>query len=136
MNKTKTLSVILYVIAAYHIVIGIIPFLPSDTAIGLINSIFHMQFAVNDQIIYLGHLFGIYAIMFGLFTGVAAKNPSKHVNIINIAIVLYVLRILNRIFFASMLANAFHVSTGYIWSEIILLAFFGGALLILKPRNN
>ncbi len=133
--KNKALIILLAVVSIYHLLLGVLTFLPSQSAISLVNSLFGMSIVASDQLIYIAHLFGIYSIMFALFTGVAATNPIKHKAIINIAIILYPLRLINRVVFASILINAFGVSSYFIASEIILICFFGISLFVLRPKS-
>ena len=136
MSKNTALKVILAIISVYHVGLGVIAFFPFELVASIVNSVFGMQFTESGQIIYLGHLFGIYTIIFGLLIAVAAVNPMKYRSIINVAVALYALRLLNRIMFSSTLTNDFSVATPYLVLEVVLLLFFGISLYTLRPRSD
>lgn len=130
-----SLKVILLLIGVYHIGLGLFTFLNKETAIFLAQTFFGMTFLANDQLLYIAKLLGIYSIAFGSIMLVAMSDPGKYRRIIDVAIFVYILRVLNRIIFAGMVQTAFQVSDMAMVVEILLLVFFGGALIFLRPKE-
>lgn len=131
----RLLKIILFIIGIYHIGLGIITFIPGEPAAFLAKNFFGMTFIVNTQILYIAKLLGIYAVAFGIMILVVMKDPRKYQILLNIAILVYTLRIINRIIFASEIQSAFQVSMLSMIIEIILLLFFGSAIFYLKPKK-
>ncbi len=125
----------LWAVGLYHVVFGLMTFLSRDLAVQIAKDFFGMTIVANDQIIYLAKLLGIYAFIFGIVMFVAARKPDVYRAFIWVGVVLYAVRIVNRIVFSDLVRNAFLVSSFAFWMEIILLTFFGGLLYILRPKQ-
>ncbi len=131
---SRALPILLGVIGIYHLGLGILPFLPTAFTTRLLFGLFGMVFEVTPQMHYLGQLFGIYAILFGLMALVAARDPYRHRSLVSLIVVLYCLRILNRVFFIFMFMPAFQTTPFRGWLEVVLLAAFGLGVVLLRPR--
>ena len=133
--KQKYLKIVLAVISVYHIFLGILAYLSGQWAVGIAKIVFGMTFSVNDQLLYVTKLLGIYALVFGIFAAMAAANPQKYRHVVEIGILLYVLRLINRLVFAGQIQQAFQVSTSSMLVEVLLIIFFGLALWMLRPKQ-
>jgi hypothetical protein len=134
MTGKRLLTAVLVVISIYHVLVGALPFLPSHFAAWIVKSVFGMTVLVSDQLHYVAKLMGIYMIVFGVFAGIAARDPARHRDVIDVGMLLYALRLINRLVFASQVRTAFEVPPVWMWIEVALLLFFGGALWLLRPR--
>jgi len=132
---SRALPILLGLIGIYHLGLGILPFLPTAFTTRLLLAIFGMVFEVTPQMHYLGQLFGIYALLFGLMALVAAGDPYRHRSLVNLVLVLYCLRILNRVLFIFTFMPAFQTTPFRGWLEVVLLAAFGLAVVLLRPRG-
>ena len=121
---------ILYAIALYHVFLGIMAFISGSLTYKIAESIFGMQLMENHQMAYLGKLLGIYALIFGVFVFYVALDTKKYQKLIKVILLLYVLRILNRVIFLSLAKEAFSVSTSRIWIDAGLLLAFGAGLYV------
>jgi hypothetical protein len=126
---------LLGVIGVYHVGLGVLPFLPTSFTTRILLALFGMAFEVTPQLHYLGQLFGIYAFAFGLMALVAARDPYRYRSLVTVIVVLYGLRILNRLAFIVAFMPAFRTSAFRGWLEVVLLAAFGLAVLALRPRG-
>ena len=68
--------------------------------------------------------------------GLAATDPMKYRRVIDVAVVMYGLRLINRLVFASEIREAFDVSQSAMIRAIVLIVFFGTILLILRPKGT
>jgi hypothetical protein len=134
MNKQLFLKVVLWLICLYHIFMGAGAFLSEDIAVWLADVAFGIKLQVTPQISYLAKLLGVYVVVFGLMVAVAAHDPARHPSLLNIVIILYGLRILNKLVFADLFTTAFAAPPYRAWLDIAMLAAFGGTVLLLKPQ--
>lgn len=135
-NRHLPLKIVILAISIYHIALGILAFLSENLAVALAKNFFGMTLIATPQLSYIAKLLGIYAFIFGIIMLYAMRDPDKHKEIINVAIVLYILRIINRLVFAGLVQSGFRVSDFSMVLEIILLVFFGGALWLLRPQKK
>jgi hypothetical protein len=135
MNKQTFLKLVLLAISIYHLFLGLAPFLSDVLTVQLARSVFGLKLEMTSQLSYIVKLLGVYAMVFGFVCGVAAFNPAKYRALLNIIILLYIFRVVNKLAFMGKFAQAFDAPVQRIWIDIALLAFFGLAVLLLKPRN-
>lgn len=136
MTKQLLLKLVLVAIAAYHLFLGLAPFLSNDVTVQLARSVFGLKIEMTSQVGYIVKLLGVYAMVFGFVCGVAAFNPVKYGAILNIIILLYIFRVVNKIAFMGNFSKAFDATPSRVWGDIALLLFFGMAVLLLKPRGS
>jgi len=137
MKKNQTLlKIVLLAISIYHIALGIFAFISENAAVYLAESFFGMTLIATPQLSYFAKLLGIYAFIFGVIMLYVMRDPDKYKEIIKVTIILYALRVINRIVFAGLVQKAFQVSDFSMILEIFLLIFFGGALWALMPRKR
>lgn len=134
--KNRLLKIILAVISIYHIAFGLTAFVSKNLAARIARDIFHMNLVLTDQLGYIVGLLAIYAIIFGFFTALATFNPAKYSYVIYVGILLYLLRLINRLIYADVVGDAFGVSNLNLWLEIILIIFFMLALFLLRPHQQ
>jgi hypothetical protein len=135
MKKRLALQAVLLAICLYHVVLGVGAFLSEDVAKRLAEILFSVRLELTPQLDYVVKLLGIYAFMFGLMTAVAARAPERHPVLLNLVIVLYACRILNKLVFADLFTRAFAAPPARAWIDVAMLAAFGLAVALLKPRG-
>jgi len=99
MTSDKSLKVLLWVVAVYHILIGLLGIFAKDTAVFIANNFFNFNLTLTDQMTWIINPFATYLLFFGVFMAVAAMDPKKYKNIIYAGIGLFALRIIQRIIF-------------------------------------
>jgi hypothetical protein len=134
MNKRFALQLVLWSICIYHVVLGACGFLSENLAVRLADVLFGMKVDPTPQLSYIVKLLGIYAILFGLMAATAARKPERHPVLLNLIIVLYGLRILNKLLYEDLLVKAFAAPPSRVWIDVACLAAFGVAVALLKPR--
>jgi hypothetical protein len=134
MSKRLALQLVLISIFLYHLVLGVCGFLSEGTAVWLADLLFGVKVDPTPQISYVVKLLGIYAVVFGLMAGAAAVAPERHPALLNLVVVLYALRILNKFVFFDLFTRAFAAPPARTWVDIAMLAGFGLAVALLKPR--
>jgi hypothetical protein len=135
MDKRLGLQLVLWSICIYHVVLGACGLLSEDLAARLADVLFGMKVNPTPQLNYIVKVLGIYAIMFGLLAATAARKPERHPVLLNLIILLYVLRILDKIIFANLFITAFSAPPSRVWLDVACLAAFGLAVAFLKPRR-
>ncbi len=133
MNKKVALQLVLLAICIYHLVLGLAAFLSEDTAKWLAEALFSIKMQPTPQLTYVVKLLGVYVVLFGLMAAVAAYDPQRHPILLDLVIVLYVLRILNKVIFWELFTTAFGAPPARTWIDVALLLAFGGAVAALKP---
>jgi hypothetical protein len=136
MNKMTGLKVVLAMICIYHVVLGLATFVSGDLTVKLAKSIFGLNLEMTPQMSYIVQLLGVYAIAFGLVAGLAAADPLKHPVLLNVIVVLYALRILNKLISMNQFQQAFGASMAKVWTDVVLLAAFGIAVVALRPGRS
>ena len=134
--RDKSLRVILAVISMYHLCLGALAFISKTLAARIASDVFNMNLVFTEQLGYIVGLLAAYAIIFGVFTALAAFDPLKYAYVIHVGILLYLLRLVHRLLYADVVRNAFGVSNLNYWLEIALLIFFGASLYLLRPRQT
>ncbi|MDO8659828.1 MAG: hypothetical protein Q7K54_04500 [Candidatus Parcubacteria bacterium] len=132
----KTLSIILSFVAFYHIIIGLIGIFFKDYAVWAAKTFFSFNLTMSPQIEWILNPFAAYILIFGVFMAVAATNPEKYKNIIMVGVVLFAIRIIQRLIFifsASDALKSIASSTQNI-IHIIIVAIIGAAMLGLTMK--
>lgn len=133
MDRLELLRIVLYLIAAYHLLLGAGGLLSTDTATKLARDLFGMELEVTPQSAYLTRLLSVYALAFGYFAGVAAADPSRNPALLDGIVLLYTLRIGLKLGSLKVYEEAFRASASRVWADAALLALFGLSVLLLKP---
>jgi hypothetical protein len=136
MTRIPALRVVLAMICIYHVGLGLAAFVSDAMAVSLARSIFGLNLDMTPQLSYIVQLLGVYAIVFGLITGFMAADPLRYPVMLNVVVVLYVLRVLNKFLSMGQFEQAFGASMTRVWTDVVLLAAFGTAVLVLRPRQQ
>jgi hypothetical protein len=134
MNKEAALKVVLWAIALYHVVLGGGAFLSAGAAEQIAQSLFGITLTLDPAMAFVVKVLGVYAITFGVVTAIAARDPVRHRVLLNVIVFLYVLRILNKLLFKTEYVTGLEISSTRVWVESALLAVFGLAVFVLRPR--
>jgi ABC-type xylose transport system permease subunit len=133
MNQDLGLKIVLWLIALYHLVLGTGAFLSAGLAQRVAKSIFGIQLTLDPAMSFVVKVLGIYAIVFGIIVLVAAADPVRYRVLLDIVVVLYALRIVNKLVFKKDYVGGLHIATPRVWTESALLAGFALAVWVLKP---
>src|SRR3989338_10682181 len=92
-------QILLYIIAIYHMALGIMGIFFKSQAVLIARSFFSFNLDYTSQIKWIINPFAAYVFIFGIFVWVAATNPSKYRLVIWAILGLFVIRVLQRGFF-------------------------------------
>ncbi|MFC1780238.1 hypothetical protein ACFLY9_00915 [Patescibacteria group bacterium] len=120
MKKTQIQKFLLYTFCISHFILGTIAFLGGPNLSEMITLVYGAELEVDPQLTYIARMFGAYMLTVGFLAILPIKDPVKYKGIINGAILLLVLRVLQRLLFAAQIHEAFGVS----YSRIILNGIF------------
>ncbi len=132
-NKHLGMRTLLWVIAIYHVVAGLLLNCPKDWIICVAQCVLNNP-AIRDipEVFFLLRPLGVYLIIFGILMGVAAWNPVKNRSIITVGVILFVLRIIQRITTGTEFQSLLGVSPTRNIVMIAIVSVFGIALAFFR----
>ena len=131
-NKHTALRALLWIICVYHIAFGLLANLPSETVRNLAHALFGLNLPEVSALEYVLKPFGIYVMTFGVMMGVAAWNPVKNRALISVGVVLFGLRILQRLISMAAMEHALSITPARNLGTLAVVAAFGLALAWLR----
>ena len=121
-------------VGVYHIASGLLGTLSGNLAAELGRILFNARVDVTPQFSYMAKYLGAYVIAFGAMMLFIAQDPVKYRGLINVAVLLICIRIIDRIVFAAELKNAFGIELTQSIVTISIIGLVGLSLLIFKPK--
>jgi|SRR3989344_7643203 len=98
-NEHQSLKILLWCVAIYHILIGLLGIFAKDTAVFIARSFFNFNLTLTPEMNWIINPLAAYILFFGVFMAVAAMDPVKYRNIIYAGVGLFALRVVQRIIF-------------------------------------
>lgn len=126
--------IVLWLVAAYHIGMGLLAFCSNAAAIWLARQAFGVALDGSEQVMYLARLVGLYGVAFGVFVAFMAVNPVRYARLVYAVLLLYALRVIDRAVFLPGVKESFQIATPRIVVGCVLLAAFGVAVWFTRPR--
>ncbi len=108
-------------VGVYHIMLGLLMLFSGEMAIKAAKSMAGMTIIGSPALGIMGEILACYIIAFGLMMGLAAWNPIKNRSLITIGLVLFVLRLLQRIVFADKTMEVFQISSTRYWAAFVIV---------------
>jgi hypothetical protein len=136
MAEQKALKVILWIVAVYHIILGLFGIFAKDMAAYLANVAFNFNLTLNNEMLWVLNPFAAYLLVFGVFLAIAATNPQKYKNIIYAGVGLFALRIVQRIIFVATAPEGLIANTSAVrnWIMIGIVAVIGLVMYLLVRK--
>lgn len=125
---------LLWFICLYHVACGLAAILSPDQIPTIAEKLAGMKVTASPEFLYLAKPFGVYAAAFGVMMGVAAWNPIKNRALISVGIVLFALRIVQRLTSMGEVEQLFGVSPARSLQTVAIVAVLGLALAWLRYR--
>jgi hypothetical protein len=123
MTKTYTgWKVLLGLIAIYHLISGGLLLFSGDLAIQAVKTLAGVNLVGSPELGIIGEIMACYLLAFGLMMGIAAWNPVKNRAIITVGLVLFALRLFQRVFFADKVMQVMQIPSGRYWSAALIVA--------------
>lgn len=131
-NNYPVLRALLWFICVYHVCLGIAANLPPDQVRATAAAVFGVQLPDNPALFQLLKPFGAYGFVFGVMMGVAAWNPIKNRALISIGVVLFAVRLLQRLVNLENTQQYLGVTEARNWATIVTVSVFAGLLAVLR----
>jgi hypothetical protein len=127
-KKHTPLQVLLWLICVYHVGFGLLANAPSELMRQCAAGMLGINLPADAALDYVIKPFGIYVMTFGIMMGVAAWNPVKNRALISVGVVLFALRIAQRLLNLEAMQQAFGVAPSRNLVTVLVVALFGLAL--------
>ena len=131
-NNHAALRALLWLICIYHVTCGLIPTLFPSHLPALAERLAGMKIGAVPECIALAKPFGVYAVAFGIMMGVAAWNPVKNRALITVGVILFALRIAQRLAGMQEAEQVFGVPPARSLITIAIVSCFAVALAWLR----
>lgn len=131
-GKYLAYRALLWIIGGYHILVGALFNGPQALLIKAGKTIGGVTVMPDAGVFYLAKPFGIYLIAFGVAMWMAAWNPVKNRSLISLAVILFGLRIAQRLMTFGQTVALFGISAGRNWTMIAIVAAFCAVLVCFR----
>lgn len=122
MNVIVLVTLVLWLLAAYHVVMGATALLVPDLAPRMVGSLYGASVAANGQVRYMTSMLGAQALVIGGLAVVAAQRPLANSPVIAAIMLLQLFRVFCRVRDRRVLAESFGVSNRANLAAIMLLS--------------
>ena len=133
-NNYTALRGLLWLICIYHVSIGVVAFMPAQVVRDSARVLLGLVLPDTPALFQVVKSLGVYAFVFGVMMGVAAWNPVKNRALITVGVVLFGLRIVQRLANLDELEHSFRVSTARNLGTVGVVAVIGVALAWLRMQ--
>lgn len=123
MTKTyRGWRVLLWFVAGYHLFSGALLMSSGELALRAVKSLAGATVSGTPELGIVGEILACYLLAFGLMMGIAAWNPVKNRSIITVGLVLFALRLLQRLLFADKVMQVMQIPPGRYWGAALIVA--------------
>ena len=122
MKPQTLLRAVLWLVCLYSVGVGLLLNGPDSGAAFLAEALLDFDQAIEPPLRFAGRMLGAYMIFFGLAVGLAAWNPQKNRAVLTLVSLFLVIRILQRLVYATQLESAFGISPGKNGTYIAVMA--------------
>jgi len=136
MSRHTGIKILAGFMGVYHILMGVLGIASGSLAAWGAHTLWHANVTVDPQFTYLAKFLGAYVVAFGIVLLFIAKDPVRYGALVYPAVVLAILRIGERLVFASDLKAAFGIGMDRTIGTIIVVGMLNVGLLLLKPRET
>ena len=136
MSRHTGIKILAGFMGVYHILMGILGIASGSLAAWGAHTLWHANVTVDPQFTYLAKFLGAYVVAFGIVLLFIAKDPVRYGALVYPAVVVAILRIGERLVFASDLKAAFGIGMDRTIGTIIVVGVLNAGLLLLKPRET
>lgn len=125
---------LLWLICLYHVTIGVAAFLPPENVKAAAGAILGLRLSDEPALYQVIKSFGVYAGVFGVMMGLAAYDPVKNRAMITAGVILFAIRVGQRLTSLDALEQAFGVSETRNLGTVAFVAGLGLALAWFRWR--
>ena len=124
-------------VSIYHFILGLLAILaPASIVLPIVNTIYGVNPNVDAQFLYMVKFIGAYMIMFAVVAAILAYKPVEYRKLVWIPIGLFVIRIIERLFFFGLLSEAFNITFTQDLRVMIPIVILAIALYYFRPRSS
>lgn len=135
MNTLAILRVILVVVCASHLVLGSVAFVAiPEVVTSFAAASYGATITLTPPLQHAVRIVGAFMLAIGVMAFFAVRNPVRNRAIVDGIGILQLLRVSQRIVFATQVQEAFAVPSGRLWAQSAFFLALGLALLLLRPR--
>lgn len=135
MNTLVILRVVLVVVCLSHLVLGSVAFLAiPEHVTSFAAAAYGATIALTPPLQHAVRIVGAFMLAIGIMAAFALRDPVRNRAIVDGIGILQLLRVSQRLFFATQIQEVFSVPAGRLWAQSLFFLAFGLALLLLRPR--
>jgi hypothetical protein len=138
MTRLQGIRIVLVIICLSHVVLGGLAFLglPGRVAEAVAASYGATlsRAEITGELQHVIRMLGAYMLAVAVLAGYAIADPVRNRFAIDVIVVLFLERVLQRVIFAEEVRSAFEVSAGRLWLQTAFFLAFPVLLLLLRPR--
>jgi len=123
MSKSYTgWRMLLWFIAAYHVLSGGLLFFSGELTVRMLKTLAGVSVSGSSELGIAGEILACYLAAFGLMMGIAAWNPVKNRAIVTVGLVLFALRLFQRVYFADKVMQVMQIPPVRYWGAALIVA--------------
>ena len=140
MRTHLVLRVVLGIICVSHLLLGVLAFvgLPGQVA-DAVATVYGANLSreeITPQLQHVVRMLGAYMIAFGVLAGYALLDPVRNRFAIDVLVLLFLERVVQRLLFADEIRAAFDMTAARLWLQAGFFLVFPVLLLIFRPRRE
>lgn len=137
-SKKDWLKYLLWFGAIYHVILGLIGIFAKELVVSLAKNFYNFNLTLDSQAYWIINPLAAYMLIFGGFMAVVASDTVKYKKFINVILVLFVIRVLQRVFFtlASPAGLVSAVDPVREWIDIGLVAAYALSIFLLSRKAS
>ncbi len=122
----------------YHLLLGLVAtFASAGFVISIASSVYGITINIDPNIfISLARFVGSYMIAFGLMMGLVALKPTLYRNFAWVAVILFALRLFDRLVFFDTLEKALNITWASSIPTIVVVTLMAVSLIIFMPKKQ
>jgi len=133
MSKSYTgWRMLLWFIAVYHLLSGALLFFSGELTLRLLKNLAGVSVSGSPELGIAGEILACYLAAFGLMMGIAAWNPVKNRAIVTVGLVLFSLRLFQRVFFAEKVMQVMQIPPSRYWGAALIVAVLAALMGIFR----
>lgn len=135
MKKETFLRIVLGGVAGAQVILGLAGFFSGKPAVKVAAIVYGAKVVLTPQLEYVIRMLGAFMIAIGVMAAFACIDPKRNKKIIDGLIILFTIRVIQRILFANFVMKTFSISLYTHTIETIFFSLIAISLFLLKPRS-
>ncbi len=120
----------------YHFILGLVAFFgSSDVISSVVATVYGVSPTMDAQFLYMVKFIGAYMLVFAITTALLAYKPIQYRKFVWVPISLFAIRIIERIFFFSLLSGAYGITFAQDLRVILPIGVLAIALYYFRPKD-